>query len=86
MTVVPHEHVRERKTWWEQLFVRELWAFLAIAVIWVSVLFAAVFGPDIVNSGVAGDHSVVPSVVVVALFAFLATWTIAAYGFRTRKP
>ncbi len=42
MAVVPHESVQERKMWWEQLFVRELWAFLAIAVIWLSVLFAAV--------------------------------------------
>jgi hypothetical protein len=85
MAVVPHEHVPERRMWWEQLFVRELWAFLAIAVIWLSVLFAAVYGPDIQNSGVAGDRSVVPSVVVVSLFAFLATWAIAAYGFRARK-
>ena len=85
MAVVPHEPVRERQTWWEHLFVRELWAFLAIAVIWLSVLFAAVYGPDIQTSSAGGDHSLVPSVVVVSLFGFLATWAIAAYGLRARK-
>ena len=85
MAVVPHEPVRERTTWWEHLFVRELWAFLAIAVIWLSVLFAAVYGPDIQTSSTGGDQSIVPSVVVVSLFGFLATWAIAAYGLRARK-
>jgi hypothetical protein len=48
---------------------------------WLSVLFDGVFGPDIVTNGVAGDRSTVPSAVVVALFAFLATWVVARYGF-----
>jgi hypothetical protein len=62
--------------------VPEMWACLAIIVIWLSVLFDAVFGPDIVTVGAAGDSSTVPSAVAVALFAFLATWVIARYGFR----
>lgn len=85
MAVVPHEPVRETRTWWAQLFVPELWAFLAIAVIWLSVLFTAVYGSDIRTSSAGGDQSVVPTVVVVALFAFLATWAIAAHGFRGRR-
>jgi hypothetical protein len=62
-----------------------MWASLAIAVIWLSVLFDAVFGPNIVTTGVAGDSTVVPSAVVVALFAFLATWVVARYGFRRER-
>ena len=85
MAVIPHEPVRERQTWWEHLFVRELWAFLAIAVIWLSVLFSAVYGPEIQTHGVAGDSTIVPSVVIVSFFAFLSTWAVAAYGFRSRR-
>jgi hypothetical protein len=68
-----------------QLLVPELWAFLAIAVIWLSVLFSAVYGPEIQTHGVAGDSTIVPSVVIVSFFAFLSTWAVAAYGFRSRR-
>lgn len=67
------------------LLPRELWACLAIVVVWLAVLFTAIFGGDIVNSNAGGDQSSVPSAVAVALFAVLATWPIARYGFQ-RKP
>jgi hypothetical protein len=86
MTAISHEPVRpERASWWMQLLVPELWAFLAIALIWLSVLFSAVYGPEIQTHGVAGDSAIVPSVVVVSFFAFLSTWAVAAYGFRSRR-
>ena len=85
MTVVSHEPVRERQTWWSQLLVPELWAFLAIAVIWLSGLFTSIYGPDIESHSVAGDYVTVPSVAFVSVFAFLATWAIAAHGFRRRE-
>ena len=52
MSTIPHEPSRElpetlRST--SRLFVREMWASLAIAVIWLAVLFAAVFGSDLVD-------------------------------------
>jgi hypothetical protein len=59
-----------------------MWAALAIAIIWLSVLLDALFGPDIVTRSYVGDTVVVPSAVVLALFAFLATWVVAKYGFR----
>ena len=68
-----------------QLVVREMWASLAIVVMWLSVLFDAIFGPDIVNTTAGGDHSTVPSAVALALFAFLATWVVAKYGFRHER-
>ena len=68
-----------------QLVVRDTWASLAIVVMWLSVLFDAIFGPDIVNTTAGGDHSSVPSAVVLALFAFLATWVVAKYGFRHER-
>jgi small-conductance mechanosensitive channel len=82
MTTVSHEPsraIQERRS--SQFLVPEMWASLTIIVMWLSVLFDAVFGPDIVTHGVAGDSAIVPSAVVVALFAFLATWVVARYGF-----
>jgi hypothetical protein len=44
-----------------------------------------IFGPNIVNTSAGGDTSSVPSAVVVALFAFLATWVVERYGFRHER-
>jgi hypothetical protein len=67
--------------------VPEIWASLAIIVMWLAVLFTAVWGPDIVSTsgGPTGSSSTVPSGVAVALFAFLGTWVVAKYGFRQRR-
>lgn len=64
-----------------QVLVQEMWASLAIAVIWLSVLFDALFGPDLVVSNASG-MTTIPSPVIVALFAYLATRVVARYGFR----
>jgi len=88
MATISHEPsgvVQERRQWSSQVLVPEMWASLAIVVMWLSVLFDAIFGPDIVTAGVAGDRSSVPSAVAVALFAFLATWVVARYGFRHER-
>jgi uncharacterized membrane protein (DUF485 family) len=88
MTTIPHEPSRVTHEKWRrtlQLLVPEMWASLAIVVMWLAVLFAAVFGPDIVNTSAGGERSAVPSAVVVAVFAFLGTWIVARYGFRQRK-
>ena len=88
MTSISHEPsgtVQGKQRWSLQLSVPEMWASVAIVVMWLSVLFDALFGPDIVNTTVAGDHSSVPSAVAVALFAFLGTWVVARYGFRHER-
>jgi hypothetical protein len=84
MTHGPSDVVQENRRWSLPL-VPEVWASLAIAVIWLSVLFTAIWGPDIVNTSAGGDSSTVPSVVPVAIFAFLATWVVAKYGFRRTR-
>jgi hypothetical protein len=61
-----------------------MWTSLAIAVIWIVVLAVALFGPDIVSSS-SGSYARIPSAVVVALFAWLATWVIARHAFRDRR-
>jgi hypothetical protein len=84
MATTSHEpsHVVPQERSWSKFLVAEMWASLAISVIWLAVLFDAVYGPDIVTRGVAGDGAVIRSAVVVSVFAFFATWVVAKYGFR----
>lgn len=77
----PLEAARDKRRWTDVL-VRETWVSRAVSVIWLSVLFDAVYGPDIVTRSAGGDSSVIPSAVVVSVFAFLATWVVARYGLR----
>jgi hypothetical protein len=88
MTTISHEPsgvAEEKRRWSLQPLVPEMWASLAIVVMWLSVLFDAVFGPDIVTNGVAGDSATVPSAVALALFAFLGTWVVAKHGFGHKR-
>jgi hypothetical protein len=87
MSTISHEPTRfsrEERPWLSQLLVREMWASLAITVMWLAVLVDAMFGPDIVSRSAGGDSATVPSAVAVALFAFLGTWVVARYGLRER--
>jgi hypothetical protein len=84
MTTIPHEPTFAGKSpsWSARLLVPEMWASLAIVAMWMSVLFTAIFGPNIETHGAGGDSSLVPSAVAVALFASLGTWAVARNGFR----
>ena len=65
-----------------ELVLRNMWAGLAITVMWLAVLFDALWGPDMVFiSGGGANNTTIPSAVVVALFAWLATKAVAKYGF-----
>jgi hypothetical protein len=87
LATVSHEpsRIASEQRRWRELRIPELWASLAIAVMWLAVLFDAIFGPDIVTTGAGGDSVVVPSAVALALFAFLSTWVVAKYGYG-RNP
>ncbi len=83
MTSVPHEpSVDVRYAW---LRIKEMWASLAITVMWLAVLVDAIFGPNITAETPGGTTSSVPSAVAVALFATIGTWTVAKYGLDSRK-
>lgn len=77
MTTLSHERPRSAR-----LRVPELWASLAIAVMWISVLLTAVWGTDFVSRSPGGNETIMPVVMPVAFFAFLGTWIVARYGFR----
>ena len=85
MTTVSHEPSRaaqQKPRSSPQLLVPELWASVAIVVMWLAVVVDAIVGPDIVSTDASGRSSTtVPSAVAVALFAFLGTWVVAKYGF-----
>lgn len=85
MATISHDPVasaEKRPTWIAALSITEMWASLAIVVIWLAVLFAAVYAPDITSHGAGGDSITIPAGVGVALFASIATWAVAKYGLR----
>jgi len=72
---------RARPGW---LYAVPMWAGLAIVSIWMAVLFVGLFAGDIVSingTAGAGTTTSVPSVIVVAFFALLATVPVARWGF-----
>jgi len=85
MTTIPHEpsSLVKRSVW---LDARDLWASLAIAVIWLAVLFVGVFGPEFVARSNDGNATTVPSGIGVAFFALFATMSVAKWGFSKKTP
>jgi hypothetical protein len=82
----PAAHPSEQPQWPEFLRIREMWASLAIGVMWLAVVFAAVWGPDFVSTNGSGTQSTtIPSAILVAFFAWLATASIAKHGLRDDK-
>jgi len=68
-----------------QLVPIEAWTSLAIVVMWLAVLFDAMFGPNITSTTPGGTSSSVPSAVAVALFATIGTLAVAKYWLRPRE-
>jgi len=86
MATVSHPpYARERPQWAEFLRIPEMWASLAISMMWLAVLFDAVFGPSFVSTSAGGNSTTIPSAIFVALFAFLGSAAVAKYGFRQDK-
>lgn len=74
MTTAPVQLPQHRADWLER---PQVWGAITIAVMWIAVLFVGVFGPDIVGQ----DGTRVPSVIVVAPFACIATVGVARRAF-----
>ena len=83
MTNVAHESSRapSEPRRFSEVLVPEMWACLAISVMWLAVLFDALYGPNLVVSNASG-MTTIPSAIIVAFFAYLATRVVARYGFR----
>ena len=81
MAAVPSHAMPEDRALRRRAFVPEMWPSLAISVIWLVVLAIALFGPDLVSSS-AANFTRIPSAIIVAIFAWLATSVVARHGFR----
>jgi hypothetical protein len=81
MSSLTHENPAARRpsiSWRDAV---DVWASLAIGVVWLAVSITAIFGPDMRFQSNDGSGSVIPSAVGVAFFALFATWAIAKYAF-----
>jgi hypothetical protein len=85
MTTLSHDPAqpdRPARRPWTPAAIASVAASVAISVMWLVVLFVALYGPDILHqSGAGTTSSSVPSAVVVAPFAFLGTWVVARRAF-----
>jgi len=77
----PAAYPRERPEWAEFLKIPEMWASLAIVMMWLAVLFDGIYGPNFVSTS-GGNSTTVPSAIGVALFALLGTVAVAKHAFR----
>jgi hypothetical protein len=85
MNTIPHEQssvLVKRSVWLE---ARDLWATVAIVVIWLAVLFVGVFGPDLVARSNDGNATTIPSGIGVAFFALFATMSVAKCSARGHR-
>jgi hypothetical protein len=87
MSTISHPPARaiERRGWSSLFYVTEMWASLAIVVMWIAVAVSAVWGPDLVSYSSDTNSTTIPSGIAVAMFAAICTWAIAKYGFGHRK-
>jgi hypothetical protein len=83
MRTAVHEGAQPaKKTSW--LDARDLWASLAITVIWLTVLLVSLFGPDFMSTSAGGSMTKIPSGLAVAFFALVATMAVAKHGLTKR--
>src|SRR5436190_20482379 len=57
----------------------DMWASMAIAVMWIAVLADSLWGPDFVSVKTSSTTKI-PSGIILALFAWLGTKAVAKYG------
>jgi hypothetical protein len=67
-----------------RLLVPGFWATVSIVTVWLAVLFDGIFGGDMTFTN-PPKVTVIPSAVVVALFAMIATVSVAKRAFG-RQP
>ena len=68
-----------------KLRIPEMWASIAISMMWLAVALCALFGPDFVSNSAGGNFTKIPSAVFIAVFAWLATIVVAKRGFGPEK-
>ena len=70
----------------DRLFVPAFWGTVAIVTMWLAVLFDGVFGGDMVfGNPSGGGPTIIPSAVLVALFAVIGTASVAKRVFPRKN-
>jgi hypothetical protein len=87
MSTMSHEpaQVVHQRPRWSLSLIPEMWASLAISVMWIAVFVTAIWGPDATFTSNDGSSSTIPTAVFVTVFAFLGSWIVAKYGFRQQR-
>ena len=75
-----HRHAH-RQDIASRLLVPAFWATVSIVTIWLAVLFDGIFGGDMTFTNSPSQVTVMPSAVAVALFAAIATASVAKRAF-----
>lgn len=74
---------RQAQAWWDST---QIWAGISIVSMWLAVLVVGIFGPDFTtsanNASTNTSGTTVPSVIVVAICALLATIAVTHAAFR----
>jgi hypothetical protein len=60
----------------------ELWGAVAIASMWMAVLFVGIYGGDFTSVNAGSQTTTFPSAVLVALFACIGTVSVAHRAFH----
>ena len=84
MTVMTHEPSSGtpiRQGIASRLLVPGFWATVSIVTMWLAVLFDGVFGGDMTFTNSSSQVTIIPSAVLVALFAMIATVSVAKRAF-----
>jgi hypothetical protein len=76
-------NLAQRPSW---IAARNMWASLAIVSMWIVVLVTTMFAPNFESWDVSGTHTVIPSGIVIALFALFGTMSVAKRGFEKKDP
>jgi hypothetical protein len=64
------------------LALPELWGAVAIASMWLAVLFVGIYGGDFTSVNAGTQTTTFPSAVLVAVFACIGTVVVARRAFR----
>ncbi|HLK73555.1 MAG TPA: hypothetical protein VKU77_07930 [Streptosporangiaceae bacterium] len=84
MTHEPSTGTPIRESIASRLLVPGFWAAVSIVTMWLAVLFDGIFGGDMTFNNSSGQVTIMPSAVAVALFAAIATASVAKRAFGRR--
>ena len=87
MTHEPSTDKPDRRGVAALLLVPGFWGTLSIIAMWLAVLFVGIFGGNMVfgnNTGTGGGPTIIPSAVLLGLFAVIGTASIAKRVFGRR--